>query len=66
MTDTNHFFRQLTENLQASIPEDPDLPYYLITLDYGIHTTDAIVRWCDKTIETLRELDTEMVLESHS
>ncbi len=58
MTSTNQLYQQIAQNLRANIPEDPDLPYYLITLDYGIHTTDAIVRWCGKTIETLRDQDT--------
>jgi len=64
MTHTNLFFQQLAKNLGASIPDDPDLPYYLITLDYGIHTTDAIIRWCGKTIEIFEELDAEPGSES--
>lgn len=59
MTSTKQLYQQIAQNLRTNIPEDPDLPYYLITLDYGIHTTDAIVRWCDKTIESLRNLDAE-------
>lgn len=59
MTSTNQLYQQIAQNLRREIPEDPDLPYYLITLDYGIHTTDAIVRWCDKTIERLKDLDAE-------
>jgi DNA-binding PadR family transcriptional regulator len=57
MTATNRFYRQLAQDLQANIPEDPDLPYYLITLDYGIHTTEAIIQWCGKTIERLESMD---------
>ena len=57
MRATNRFYQQLAADLRAKIPEDPDLPYYLITLDYGIHTTGAIVRWCEKTIESLEEPD---------
>jgi DNA-binding PadR family transcriptional regulator len=59
MTATNQFYQQVAEDLQTSIPEDPDLPYFLITLDYGIHTTNAIIRWCDKTIETMKNPETE-------
>lgn len=57
MTATNEQYRQLAETLRESIPEDPNLPYYLITLDYGIQATDAIVRWCGRTIDSLEELD---------
>lgn len=64
MTANNHFYQRLAEDLRANIPEDPDLPYYLITLDYGIHTTGAIVRWCDKTIDSLEKLDTEPASDS--
>ncbi len=58
MTAVNQTFQQIVANLQANKPDDPDLLYNLITLDYGIHTTNAIIRWCGKTIETLKNLDT--------
>ncbi len=58
MTAVNQTFQQIVANLQANKPDDPELLYNLITLDYGIHTTNAIIRWCGKTIETLKNLDT--------
>ncbi len=59
MTAANYYFQQVVENLQAYLPEDPDLAYQLIALDYGIHTTEAIMRWCDKTIQTMKNPEME-------
>ncbi len=59
MTAVNQTFQQITTNLQESKSNDPNFPYSLVTLDYGIHTTNAITEWCGKTIETLKNLDAE-------
>lgn len=32
---------------------DPQLPYWLITLEYGKHTNRALLAWCDASLATL-------------
>jgi len=39
--------------LKANCVNNPDLCYSLITVRYGIHRCQAILAWCDETIETL-------------
>ena len=36
--------------------DDPDIPYALITLNYGQHECKALLAWCDETIATLHRL----------
>ncbi len=36
---------------------NPHGPYWSITLSYGKHTAQAMLAWCDETIETLRSIE---------
>ncbi|HEV7235512.1 MAG TPA: PadR family transcriptional regulator [Ktedonobacteraceae bacterium] len=36
--------------------DDPDIPYALITLNYGQHECRALLAWCDETIATLHRI----------
>jgi PadR family transcriptional regulator AphA len=36
--------------------EDPNLPYWLITLSYGKHDAQSSIAWCDETLATLEKL----------
>lgn len=37
--------------------EDPQLPYWLMTLSYGRRQSEAIVVWCDETLKQLDKLE---------
>jgi DNA-binding PadR family transcriptional regulator len=36
--------------------DQPDRPYWLITLEYGKKMSDAIAKWCDEAIQMLEKL----------
>lgn len=57
MVASRQLYRQMAENLQVKIPDHPDLPYYLITLNHGLHVTQAIADWCDETIEQMQQME---------
>lgn len=42
--------------LQACAEDDADVPYALITLNYGKHECKALLSWCDETIAMLRSI----------
>ena len=35
---------------------NPNLPYWLMTVSYGQHVSQALVHWCDKTLAELNRL----------
>ena len=39
--------------------DDPDQPYWLITLRHGLHVARACRAWCDETIDQLSQLSEE-------
>ncbi|MBE0467572.1 MAG: hypothetical protein IBX71_10175, partial [Candidatus Desulforudis sp.] len=47
--------RSIEEHLKAEHPDAPDVDYSLITLNYGRHLSEALVDWCDETIQTLKK-----------
>jgi PadR family transcriptional regulator, regulatory protein AphA len=53
-------YAALRKKLRKEAANDPQLPFWLITLNRGRHDSEAAVRWCR---ETLKELDR---LESRS
>ena len=36
---------------------DPHLPYMQLTIDYGKHTANAVLQWCDGAQEILAQID---------
>jgi DNA-binding PadR family transcriptional regulator len=46
--------------MRAQHAAHPDLPYWLITVSYGRHTSQAIIRWCDETLDELNRLATSV------
>lgn len=42
--------------LRRDHAKHPDLPYWLVTLSYGVHQSRALVAWCDETLSTLTRL----------
>jgi DNA-binding PadR family transcriptional regulator len=49
--------------VQTSMPEHPDLDYWLITIRYGKHTVHAQISWCDETLETLTRRQEQETLQ---
>ncbi|WP_263368381.1 PadR family transcriptional regulator [Edaphobacter bradus] len=43
--------------LEREHGHDPDLPYWLITLSLGRHTSSAEAKWCKETLKRLEELE---------
>lgn len=43
-------------SLKDSFAEHRELPYWLITLSYGKHRSQALLAWCDETLVTLHKL----------
>lgn len=42
--------------LEREHGNDPDLPYWLMTLSFGRHTSNATVKWCEETLQELGRL----------
>jgi len=48
-----HKYQGIETFLQANCVNNPDLCYSLITVRYGILRCQALLTWCDETIDTL-------------
>ncbi|GAA0323963.1 PadR family transcriptional regulator [Bacillus carboniphilus] len=48
-------YEQIERVIQNTGEGTEDAMYWLITLDYGLRTTRAMVEWCEDTIKKLRE-----------
>jgi DNA-binding PadR family transcriptional regulator len=49
-------FAATERRLHAEHESDPQLPYWLMTLEYGKHSHRAMVAWCDASLATLNAL----------
>jgi PadR family transcriptional regulator, regulatory protein AphA len=50
-------YEQIEAHLaRCAVEEDPDAPYSLITVRYGLHRVRALIDWCDETIAALNKL----------
>jgi len=49
-------YEALEKRIRAAYQGRPDLPYWLLTLSYGKHYTEAEIAWCDETMEILKSL----------
>ena len=50
-------YEQTARHIQRQYPTHPGLPYWLMTLSFGRHRSQALVAWCDETLETLSHLE---------
>lgn len=50
-----HYKSTMAHLLQTQEPH-PQLPYWLMTLSYGMHIAQALIDWCDETLVTLEQL----------
>lgn len=56
-TSTRAWVAQLNTieaDLQRTRAQHPDLPYWLMTVRYGMHVSRAAIRWADETLAELR------------
>jgi PadR family transcriptional regulator AphA len=49
-------YTRIREGLEQEHARHPELPYWLITLSYGRHRSQAIVEWCNETLAALAKL----------
>lgn len=47
---------EMQQQLAREHKDSPHLPYWLMSVDYGIKTAEAKLSWCDKTIKTLEKI----------
>lgn len=47
------------KQLQKEEANDPQLPYWLMTLNYGRHYSTAISKWCKETLAELDKLESK-------
>lgn len=52
-------YEAIGEAVRAEHAGHPDLPYWLMTVRYGVREARAVVEWCDETLEELRALARE-------
>lgn len=57
MLTSRQIYQQIVDNLQSNLPEHPDLPFYLITLNHGVRVTQAVIDWCEETIDWLEQME---------
>jgi PadR family transcriptional regulator AphA len=49
-------YKALEKRIRAEYQGRPDLPYWLLTLNYGKQYTEAEIAWCDEARAILKEL----------
>jgi len=49
-------YAQVEESLRRNRGSHPELPYWLSTVSYGRHRSEAIVLWCDETLRRFSQL----------
>ncbi|HEV2964232.1 MAG TPA: PadR family transcriptional regulator [Candidatus Angelobacter sp.] len=49
-------YAQIKEQLIRQHVDHPELPYWLMTLSYGRHRSEAVVAWCNETLSSLAKL----------
>lgn len=49
-------YRMIEKEIKIRHPDDPNLPYWLMTLSYGQHARRALLDWCDETLAKLNKM----------
>lgn len=49
-------YREIETWMKTARAEHPDAPFELLTLSYGRHEAEALVRWCDESLKSLEKL----------
>lgn len=48
-------YEAVEKEIRTSYPDDPNLPYWLMTISYGQHVRQALLDWCDETLANLNK-----------
>ncbi len=49
-------YSAIEKEIKAKYGNDSNLPYWLMTLRYGQHVSQALFHWCDETLVTLNKI----------
>jgi len=49
-------YQALEEEVKAKGADNPNFPYWLITVSYKLHVTKALISWCDETLARLNQM----------
>jgi PadR family transcriptional regulator, regulatory protein AphA len=49
-------FEAIEQQLRAEHANNPDLPYWLLTISYGRHLCQARLHWCDEALTKLHDM----------
>ena len=49
-------YAQIKDQLSRQHADHPELPYWLMTVSYGRHRSEAVVEWCNETLSSLAKL----------
>ena len=47
---------EMQQQLTREHKNSPHLPYWLMSVDYGIKTAEAKLSWCDRTLKILEKM----------
>ena len=48
---------EIERHLREDHADDPDQPYYLLTVDYGKKVVQACLDWCDQSLASLKKME---------
>lgn len=54
LTDRYHTYQEIQEMINTHLHNEEDAPYWLLTLDYGLRTTQAAIEWCKEARKNLQ------------
>jgi PadR family transcriptional regulator, regulatory protein AphA len=50
-------FDRVEASLRKHRSSEPGFPYWMLTLDYGREQAQGILRWCDRALHTLQDIE---------
>jgi len=52
-------YAAMAKKLRVEEANDPNLPYWLMTLNYGKHYSAAMLKWCKETLAELEQMESK-------
>ena len=49
-------YKAIEKEIKIQYPDDPNLPYWLMTARCGQHVRQALLDWCDETLAKLKKM----------
>lgn len=50
-------YGQIRARLMRDHAKHPELPYWLMTLEYGVMQSEALVAWCERTLKVAKRME---------